>query len=328
MDNIIFAKSTGCIRALENKLLTRSKINDLVGAVDFSDCIRLLQDTIYGEYVLNPSYEEGLKMALQDLYREMYKITPVESVLDILSVRIDAHNIKCLIKGSLTGMDIDRMLIDAGEIPVSNLKIIMNNNDLKGLPAVLAKAVTNAKEEYKKSQNPQDIDLVLDAGMYSYMLEVAEGSQIEFLKDFVKFLIDTTNIKIFIRVKAQGKGIGLLGKALISGGILNREEIASFANNSLEKFADKILYTRYDKWKTVIDNYIENGNISAIEKFGDDSIIDYLKKAKYVGIGPEPLIAYTLVRENEIKIVRTILTGKKNKVLPAAIRERLRDVYV
>lgn len=328
MDNMIFAQSTGSIRALENKLLTRSKVNDLVGTADFSDCVRLLQDTVYGEYVLKPSYEEGLKMALQDLYREMYKLTPADSVLDILSVRLDVHNIKCIIKGSFTGIDIDRMLIDAGKIPVSNLKVIMSDKDLKGLPAALSKAVMTAKEKFKKSQNPQDIDISLDAGMYSYMLTIADESGMDFLKDFVKLIIDIANIKIFLRVKAQGKGIGLLKKALIKGGTLDCEIFLSFANSPLEKFAEKIMYTRYDKWKAAIDEYMESGNISVIEKFGDDFLIDYLKKAKYVGIGPEPIIAYTLVRENEIKIVRTILTGKKNKVPPAAIRERLRDVYV
>lgn len=328
MDNMIFAQSTGHIRALENKLLNRAKVNDLVEAADFSDCIRLLQDTVYGEYVSGPSYEEGLKIAIQDLYKEMYKLTPAASVVDILSVKYDVHNIKCIIKSGFTGLNIDEMLIDAGKIPVSDLKIIMNSKDLKGLPSALSEAVIASREEYKNSGNPQDIDMALDRGMYGLMLQIADESGLESIKDFVKFLIDTTNIKIFIRVKIQDRGIGFLRRALIPGGIIDTSVFVDFGSSSLDKFADKIMYTRYDKWKDVIASFIESKNISSIEKFGDNSIVDYLRKAKYVGIGPEPIIAYTVARENEIKIVRTILTGKKNKVMPAAIRERLRDVYV
>ena len=41
-----------------------------------------------------------------------------------------------------------------------------------------------------------------------------------------------------------------------------------------------------------------------------------------------PLVAYILARENEIKTVRIILSGKQNDFSDDAIRERVREMYV
>ena len=39
-------------------------------------------------------------------------------------------------------------------------------------------------------------------------------------------------------------------------------------------------------------------------------------------------LAYLLARQNEIKTVRIILTGKQNEFPDEAIRERIREMYV
>ena len=53
------------------------------------------------------------------------------------------------------------------------------------------------------------------------------------------------------------------------------------------------------------------------------------KTAKqYMEIGGKPLVAYALARENEIKTVRIILSGKRTGMPEASIRERVREMYV
>ena len=41
-----------------------------------------------------------------------------------------------------------------------------------------------------------------------------------------------------------------------------------------------------------------------------------------------PLVAYLLARETEIKAVRLILSGKRNRLDDRIVKERLRDLYV
>ena len=41
-----------------------------------------------------------------------------------------------------------------------------------------------------------------------------------------------------------------------------------------------------------------------------------------------PLLAYIIARQNEINMVRIILSGKLNELPDSVVRERLRELYV
>lgn len=54
----------------------------------------------------------------------------------------------------------------------------------------------------------------------------------------------------------------------------------------------------------------------------------FIKEAKLITKGLEPVLAYMYAKESEIKQVRTIMVGKLNNISKEVIRERLRDGYV
>lgn len=329
MDNIIFAQSIARVRFLETKMLDKSKIETLADAREFSDCVRILADTLYGEYAAMPSYEEGLKKSLENLYGDMVKICPVKDVVDILAARYDGHNIKALLKGKFSSKDVSGILIGAGTIPVDKLIIMVKQENFRDMPKILRKYTEKALEGYKNTSDPQDIDLIIDNGIYEYILERCSQSDMDYTSKIVKIMIDIINIKAFIRIKLQEKGKDFLRKVYIKGGNLDFDIFGNNLNDSLESFSNKIMHTDYFKWvKEGICEYIKNGDVGSIEKYGDNYIIEYIKKAKLISFGPEPIIAYMLARENEIRALRIVLTGKKNGVHPDIIRERLRDLYV
>ena len=55
---------------------------------------------------------------------------------------------------------------------------------------------------------------------------------------------------------------------------------------------------------------------------------DITVEAVYNSFSLGPLVAYVLARENEIKTVRIILTGKRSGLPEEFIRERAREMYV
>ena len=67
---------------------------------------------------------------------------------------------------------------------------------------------------------------------------------------------------------------------------------------------------------------------SAFERWCDNRLIQAMKPQKYESFSVGPLVAYVLARENEIKTVRIILSGKQNGFSENSIRERVRDMYV
>ena len=67
---------------------------------------------------------------------------------------------------------------------------------------------------------------------------------------------------------------------------------------------------------------------SAFERWCDNRIIETIQPQLYNPFTVGPLVAYVLARENEIKTVRIILSGKQNDLPEASIRERVRKMYV
>ncbi|MCX7694465.1 MAG: V-type ATP synthase subunit C [Caloramator sp.] len=329
MDNTIFAQCIARIKVLETKMLDRAKIETLLEAKDFNEAKRILQDSIYGDYINMPSYEDGLKKALEDFYKEMVKICPVVEVVDIFRTKYDAHNIKTLIKNRFLQRDLDSILIDAGTIEIGKLKEIFKDDNLRDLYEVYREAVFKALDEYNSNKNPQDIDIIIDAAMFKRQLEIAKQVKIDFIKDYIELLIDVYNIRTFIRAKEQNREREFLSKVLIKGG---KVDLDVFINNfieDVENFSNKVFHTEHFKWlKEGIEEYIKTKDLGRIEKMADNYLISVLKNSKFISFGAEPVVAYIYAKENEIKVLRIILTGKKNGVGADTIRERLRDIYV
>lgn len=329
MDYSIFAHSIARIKAMENRLLSRAKLDSLIDAKDFSDSIKMIQDTQFGEYMASGSYESGLKSALEDLYMNMYDIIPVHEVVDVLAVRYDGHNIKSILKGKFSGFDTSGILINVGTIPLEGLKHMILEENYEGIPETVAETVKKAVLTFNEAGDPQDIDLVVDKGIFEYAMEIAKNSKYDYLEDYIRLNIDITNLKTFIRIKAQERSIEFLDKVFVNGGTLEYNLFASYINEPLERFANKLSYTGFSKWSDQgIAEYVRNGDLGSIDRYGDNYMISHIKKSKFISLGTEPIIAYIIARENEIKALRIILTGKKSNVHPDKIRERMRDVYV
>lgn len=328
MDYTIFGSSLGRIRALENKQLKYQKLESLAEAKDFDDALKMLQDTSYGQYV-GYDYEIGLDKALSVLYQDMYKTSPVREVVDLLAVKYDGHNIKSLLKAKFSGADPAGLTIDNGIIPLSNLEKMVSEQNFRDLPKTLRSSAEKAISVYEEDKDPQMIDIIVDKGIYAYMIEIAESTGMEYLTEIVKIMIDIINLKMFIRVKIQERNREFFEKVFIPGGQVDRDVFIEGFNDSLEGLPQKVAHTDYYKWiKSSIEEYMKSGDQGIIERYGDNYLIEYIKKSKLKSFGPEAIISYIIAVENEIRALRIILTGKKNNVRPEIIKERLRDTYV
>ena len=54
----------------------------------------------------------------------------------------------------------------------------------------------------------------------------------------------------------------------------------------------------------------------------------YLRRAKYIVFGPEPVFAYTLAKLKEIELVRLLGVGKLIGIPPNILKNRMSETYV
>ena len=221
MDRLDFAKSVSRIRAIETKLLDKTKIERMKDASSTEEVLRILGETDYAAVaskIKKPEdYEMVLSEELKNLYQLMYEITPEKKIIYLFSLRYEYHNIKVILKEKFSGKSFNNMIIDVGAIPAMKLSDYIKNDDYRDLDPLLREAIENAGSDYQETKDSQRIDLILDKYLYKDMLKRAVDLKNDFLINYIKISIDLINIKTFLRVLRQKKGRDFLKEACLIG---------------------------------------------------------------------------------------------------------------
>lgn len=333
MDVMQFTQVIPRIRVLETRLLDKAKIDRMIDSNSAGEALKVLQETEYGNVMTNvkraEDYEELLSSELKRIYHEAYDMSPVKTLVDIMSIKYDYHNIKVILKGMFLQKDFYYMLISVGMVKIAKLKVSIDTNNLTDFNPIMRKGIEVAIEDFTAKVDPQRIDIILDKAMFEELIEIAKALEDGFTQKYVEALIDLTNIKSLLRVKKQNKSREFFLGVVINGGSIDNEKLVTLFNDAVENLPSKLAYTNYSEMlKLGIDEYVVSGSSSLLEKLVDNYIMEMMKKAKMIAFGGEPLLAYIYAKETEIKIIRIIMVGKLNNITGEVIRGRLRDIYV
>ncbi|MGL5414316.1 MAG: V-type ATP synthase subunit C [Clostridium sp.] len=333
MDSMKFTQVIPRLRVLETRLLDKSKIDRMIDGVSGNEVLKVLQETEYAGVMTGikraEDYEEILSEELKRVYALMYSASPSKSLIDIMSLKYDYHNIKVLLKGMILRKDFSNMLIPVGKMELSKLKYMVENNSLRDLPIRMKEAIIAANEDFEINKDPQRIDIIVDRYMFMELHDIAKELNDKFIDKYLKVLVDSTNLKTLLRVKKQGKGKEFLEEVIIKGGSIDKDLLKGLLTDTVENIATKLSHTNYAEMiREGIEEFTKTNSASLLEKLVDNYIMKLMKEAKFIPFGPEPVIAYIYAKETEIKVVRIIMVGKLNNIASEVIRERLRDIYV
>lgn len=332
MDKMNFTQAVARLRVLEKRLLSKVKIERMIDSTSAEDVIKILQETEYANLMANlrrpEDYNILLKEELNRVYSLMYKVSPDPVIVDIMSLKYDYHNIKVMLKGRALDKDFSHMLIPVGTVDIEKLKSYMVAMEYRELNPRMREAIFEAEKAYQELKDPQKIDIILDQHMYIDMLDRAKETEITFIIDYIKMSIDFSNIKSIVRLKKQEKDVKFLKELILAGGDISTNMLVKALDEPIENISTKFTSSKYGEVVRLgIEEYIKTGKLSVFEKISEDYIMKTLKSAKYITFGPEPIFAYIVAKETEIKVIRIIMVGKLNNVDTAVIRERVREVY-
>lgn len=327
-----YAYASGLIRAKEPKLLTGSQYTRMLDAASAEEAYKVLTDAGYGLGGSVPgvfAFEQLLADEMKKCFRLLSEIAPSAEVIKVFQRRYDYFNIKVLLKAELSGQQIPPILADTGTIGADSMKRMILERDYSGLTPLMADAVAQVYDVFSRMQDPQTVDLILDKASYQEFSTGIRDIDSTFLRELADYIIDTTNIRMFIRARSLGKSWDLIGKLLLDGGTIAKEVYYGYSDKPADSFADDIRSSRYgDAVQKGLEMVKSGKNSSGLEKALDDLLMSYIRRARLVTIGVEPLIAYLFAKETEIRNVRMIMTGKINNLPSDMIRERLRESYV
>ena len=207
------------VRAMENSLLTRERMEQVLEARTDEEAVKILQECGYPE--LDPARPEAMDAALSQVREatlaDLSDGIPDARYLDIFKLKYDYHNVKALLKAEAMGTDAAHMLMDMGRVPVAELKAAMESGHLEELPPCLAAAAEEARSVLNTTRDPQLSDMTLDRWCYREMLEAAETTGSAFLQGYVQVQIDAANLRSLVRTLRMGNNSDFLPGVLFDG---------------------------------------------------------------------------------------------------------------
>ena len=317
------------IHAMENKLLTRERMERMLTARSAEEAAKVLSECGYGDFPsLTPdAIERTLDAARLSLFAELRRAAPDPAIVDVFCIKYDYHNAKVLLKAEATGQSPDELLLDAGRYPAARLKEDYVQGDLSRYSAAFAQAVTQARELLASSGDPQAADLLLDRAYYAEMLAAARSARSSFLEGYVQLSIDSANLRSVVRAARMGRGPDFLRRVLLPDGNVKTDRLLSAGTGGAD-LAGLFAHTYLTAAAQEGAEAMRGGSLTQFERLCDNALTAYLSQGKRVAFGEHPLIGYLYAKENALTTIRIILTGRLAGLDAETIRERLRESYV
>jgi len=337
-----YAFANGRIRKLEKGLLNKDILDRMIKSSDAVSALKILTESDLNDYSFdlnNPAdFENSLNKELfhtYDIIKNISKVSTFNFLYFTFASKYDFHNIKILIKSKYLKKDISNELFSPiGTIDIEKLNLAIRDEKYEDIPNSFEFLIKKTFSEYSKFKDPEIIDFILDKERYIMIfnkikeVEIIETEEL-FLRRFIKINIDLNNIISCIRAKIRGERKSFTKEFLIPEGDFKIENIVEIYDSPLSSWFEKLIHTDYKDIVELGVNYFQkNNSLMELEKLRDNFILNFSKIGKYITFGIEPLVGFITAKENDIKNIRIILSGKLNKLSPDQIKERVRDTYV
>jgi len=160
-------------------------------------------------------------------------------------------------------------------------------------------------------------------------LVLAENLDYQFIVNYLRHKMDLSNLKILCPVKYLGLTPEKYGGLLLRGGYLDEKLLAESYELSYPEIGDRLRSSPYlDLWIRSVDILQEKETFIELEKSIEDFLMLYLRKAKYIVFGPEPVFAYILAKRRELSLIRLVGIGKLSQIPVEILKQRISETYV
>ncbi|MDI6723221.1 MAG: V-type ATP synthase subunit C [Methanobacterium sp.] len=341
LDNFPYAYPNARVRARMGRLLTEKQLSEIIEADNIDEVKNYLRGfPEYAKYVDQYPLEKALDTQLADTYDTLAKITPsgIQPIFKVLLQKWDVRNIKGLITAKEAGLSREEtvnLLVPFGELSDSLDKLIDAKSiteivtGLEGTP--YARVLDDALSSYENT----GLILPLEASLDKYFLEnllVAASNPADdstrALHSYIGAQVDTTNLNIILRSKAEGLKYDDIEPYIVSNGyqlrewklkdLMEAEDVGSVIS-SLEG-------TEYAQLLTdALPEYTKTGSVAPFEAALDEKIREIAKSLSIkIPFGIGPIVGFMNKKESEIRNLKVITRAKREIGFPnSKIKEML-----
>jgi len=324
-DDWRYAFATAKVRALESQLVNRSTLLDMANAADFSAAIDLLGSTEYSLPAGSKDFSEVEKILFQkrsEVRGLFVDLILDEALAELLRAKDDFPNLRLALRRKLTDRPLGTDYSNDGSIAAEDFEQVFEQENYTPLPIYMQEAIECAVlAYYQNNKDVRQIDFALDACQGSCKIQKAVEIKNIFLEGLFRIQVDILNIRTMLRLKFTDSD---KRDVFVEGGYLEIDRLKHGLNTEYETIASLFFATPYYEIINSGVSYLsENSSFLRLEAGCDRHIFGFLKQTSQITAGPQPVIAFLLTKEAEIRTLRLILTGKKNNLDARLILDRL-----
>lgn len=314
MSTTKYANAVAAVRAMENSLMTRGDIDQLINA---STKVEL------ESIIASRKGADGEKFTLEGVWEMIRGYAPDSSELEILLYRNDFHNLKAALKSMIAGREPERYYIRPTNLDLETLYPAIAAKEYEQLPKYIRTVAEEAYELLTRTLDGQLADSVIDTAALSAMQKAAEESGSDFMKKYAQLTTVCADIKTAYRCSKMNKQRNFLELAICGSRELDKDDLVRAALGGTEGLMSFLENSAYaDAGKLLAESPAK------FEKWCDDVIMELAETARMEAFGADPLAAYFIAAEAELKNLRILTVCKESGTDRDTITERMRKLYV
>ena len=292
------------IRALEVSLFSDSTIDQLIACQSYEQALQFLEEKGWGDTESSGNAEEILTREEEKTWEVVKELSIGMEHFDVLSYPKLFHNLKAAVKEVCTGDKNRHIYYEDVRIPGEEMRKIVEDREFGKLPDSMRIAGEEAYETLLHTGDGQLCDVIIDRAALDAIYQAGKESPDKIIQDYA----ESTDFMKRAMAECDSLSVSQLSKAALSG---------------MDAICEYLRGTAYAEGADALAE-----SPSAFERWCDNRIIQTISPEKYHAFTIGPVIAYVIARQNEIKTVRIILSGKQNELPDDSIRERVREMYV
>ena len=323
-DDWRYTFATAYVRALETQLLSRATLLDMANAENFERAADLLSA---GEYALPQANRsvaelENFLRNKRSAVRKVFSSLMVdEPIVTLFRTRDDFANMRLAIRRTVTERPLGTDYSDDGNVSAELFEEVFEQENYSLFPDYMAEAVERAVLAYYQNKDIRRIDYAIDSVQAEYNIREAHRLENVFLLGFFRIQIDLTNIRTMFRLKFTESD---RRDVFLQGGFVEPDRLKHGLDLDYDAVGQLFFATPYHRLvETGAAYLLSDKSFLRTEQQCEDFLIGFLKTTNQITAGPQPVIAYLLMKENEIRTVRLLLTAKRNSLDTKLILDRL-----
>lgn len=323
MSDTNYTYAVASIRVMELSLFSAATLEQLMAYKTYQQCLQFLTEKGWGDADTPLNADAILTREREKTWETIASLQVDLAVFDVLSLPKLYHNLKAAVKEVCTEHHTPGIFYSDCPISGEDMMAWLRDKDYEAFPAPMRAAAQEAYETLLQTRDGQLCDIIVDRAALEAIAKAGREAKDDIIRDYAESTVAVADIKIAARCAATGKTIDFMQRAMAPCASLSVDALAIAAQSGMANLTDYLQSAGYGDAAEALKQ-----SPSAFERWCDNRIIETIQPQLYNPFSVGPLVAYVLARENEIKTVRIILSGKQNDLPEASIRERVRNMYV